>query len=182
MKNASGIAQKICPKEYRSEWFDSLSALRNHVNPTALMSTPKRVSERESATRPHPMKDQATIRLAAAVKAGVVSWLLRKTSDSPIAVKATAVRRIAHLTRSIALSKHSFERSAGQLALRNEASSSALCHERSEVGSVAARSKDDDGPAAVARQPRGDLEAVEIRQLDIEKNKVGMKLLRGAKR
>ena len=146
------------------------------------MRSPKRVSERESATKPHPTNDQATIRLAAAVNAGVLSWLLTKTSVSAIAVKATAVRRIAHLTRSIALSKHSFERSAGQLALGNEASRSALGHERSEVRSVAARREDDDWPVAVPGQPRGNLEAVEIGQLDVEENKIGMKLLRAAKR
>src|SRR5439155_24844532 len=109
----------------------------------------KRVSERERATNPQPMNDHATIRFAAAVNAGVVSWLLRKTSDSPIPVKTSAVARTSQRARDIALSKHSFERSARELGLRNETACAALVDERAEVGSIPARSEDDERPGAV---------------------------------
>src|ERR671923_33788 len=118
------------------------------------MSRPKRVSPRDSATNPQPMNDHATSRPVAAARAGFVSWLLVNVSASPAALNATPTRRITHRRRSIALSKHSFERSAGELGLRNEAAGAAPRHERAEVGAVAARGQDDLRTAPVsARQP-----------------------------
>src|SRR5215218_54647 len=104
------------------------------------MRNPKRASERrESAMAPQPMNDQATIRLAATVNSGVLSWLLVNASVTPIALNTIPAAITPKPLRFIALSKHSFERSAGELSLGNEPARAALGNERPEVGSVAAR-------------------------------------------
>src|SRR2546421_535137 len=71
-------------------------------------------------------------------------------------------------------------RKQGKLTARS--SRPAALDERAEVGAVPARDQDDGGPSAAVREARGDLEAVEVRELHIEEHELRRELGGRAKR
>ena len=64
------------------------------------------------------------------------------------------------------------ERLAGELVLGHEAARAAARDQLRRVRPVAARGEDDRGRVAVAGEPRGDVEAVEVGELDVEQDDV----------
>jgi hypothetical protein len=70
------------------------------------------------------------------------------------------------------LSEQLVDAGARKLCLGHESAGAGAGDERSEVGRVAAGYEHDVGPVAVG-QLAGDLEAVDVRQLDVEEDEVG---------
>ena len=64
------------------------------------------------------------------------------------------------------------ERCARQLGLGYEPARTALGDEAPEVSLIAARRQNDEGPAAVRSELRGDREAIGVRQLYVEQHEI----------
>src|SRR4051812_18594218 len=68
------------------------------------------------------------------------------------------------------------ERGAGELPLRDEPARTAAVHEGSEVRAVTARRQDHEWGAEHAGDARSDVEAVEVREVDVQQHQIGMEL------
>ena len=139
---------------------------------------------RVQAIRPVAAKDKPTTRLTAIpTPLGRRWWLPSMTTsenEAPASAAApTREGRGAWRTSSFEKRQESRPR---QLGFRNEPSRPAALDERPEVGAVAARDEDDRRPAAAVRQAGGNLEAVDVRKLDVEEHELRRELGGSSKR
>ena len=151
---------------------DAVSEPSRNVKPTAVISAPKRLlGRRHQAYRPVPMNDAVITRPTAIAAPGCGTWSEASTSALRRAPRRRR-RRSATLEQRAAEARH---RSACSLspdssALGTKPRAPEPGHERAEVGRVAARDEDDDRAVVVAREPGGDVEAVDVGQLDVEQD------------
>src|SRR5262245_39029884 len=86
----------------------------------------------------------------------------------------------AAVSRRMELSKHSAQRVAAQLALRNEGGRAAIGDDRAEVRLVMARGENDlRTDAVLAQELLGDRKPVHVRKLDVEQDEVRVQPLSG---
>src|SRR5436190_1519279 len=158
------------------ELLDSVSPERNQAMPTPVMSSPKRLrGRRHQAKTPVPMKLSP---MSGPRMAVTTFW------SSCVEVSARATSRPAKITPRAKRASRARRRPgmpgleqlgygcAGEIALGDEASGAASGYERAEVGRVAAGGQDHGRSAVVGRDPLGDLEAVEVREVDVEKHQI----------
>src|SRR6266542_734965 len=93
-----------------------------------------------------------------------------------LAPAASASATSAASRRALRLTEECAHGRARELTLRDEAARAARRDQVAVVGRVAARDQHDRRRTAVRTEPSGDLEAVDVGELDVEEHQVGMEL------
>src|SRR5215470_333418 len=162
----------------------------NQRKPTITISPPMRLSgRRTSAIRPLPTKTRPRTTISAARPAGWSSWsLVRMSASDPAAAASASVH--AAIRRRVLIGggpvifadpvrgsrQQGRKRGAGQLGLRDEPPGPAALDAPRVILPVATGGENDRRPLLQIAEAFGHLEPVDVGELDVQQNEVGMQL------